>query len=252
MSTLNPGLAVSVHCYQGDVSQVRMFLPLYEHHQAPVIILSPEDSPVVGIGPHHCYYEGCGQVGYTGHHTWTRQKKQMQRLLALPQEFQLFLMNDADSFCLSPKLPKYLYEDDNTLWSNLVDDFRVPGTFSHGVHWPHDYHAGMPQKAAQPPYVLHRKAMQKIVDAIDKVPLCPICPFIDWIMVAAPHIAGVKLARFHSCLSINTKTPEEISALEYSIVNRGATFIHSIKDKAGFVACKTAYAARIGTHPDER
>jgi len=249
MSTLNPALLVSVHCYQGDAHQVRMNMAYYEHHQAPVVIVSPEDSPVGDMGPHWC--RSAGQKGYTGISTWKRQKVQMQLLFDMPGNFNWFLMNDADSFCLTPKIPEHLFPDDNTLYSNLVNDFRRPGETSFGVTWPIDYHVGYPLFAAQPPYLVHRHALKRIIAAVDNVPDEQITPNIDWLMVCAPHRAGVKLAGLPGA-SCETITDNGRAVMRECIIKRGATFIHAIKNKEGLQAVRTAYASRLETYPQER
>lgn len=249
MSELNPGLLVSVHCYQGDAKQVKLLMRYYAHHQAQVVVVSPNDSPVGNIGKHWCIT--AGEAGYIGTKTWIRQKLQMERLLALPGNFRWFLMNDADSICLAPKLPAYLFEDDNVMWSNLINDFRRPGETSHGVTWPLDYHKGFPIWASQPPYVMSRAAMMKIAAQIPNVPEDPITPFIDWVMVAAPTLAGVKLKPFQRGASCGTGTPEGLATITKHVGEKGATFIHAIKHP---VALQTVLAARakwLATHKDE-
>src|SRR5712672_3244855 len=102
---MNPRTLVSVHCYAGDQHQVKDFLPWYIHHECPVIIMSPEDSPVT-ISPHICHH--AGRRAYIGQESLDRQRKHLEILLDYPYDF--FLLNDSDSFCVSSELPKYLYE----------------------------------------------------------------------------------------------------------------------------------------------
>lgn len=251
MSELNPKTLVSVHCYQGDRAQVDLLISFYEHHRCPVVIVSPDNSPVIGIGGHWCIT--AGEVGYTGMHTIRRQALQLEALLNLPGNFEWFCCHDSDSICLSPKFPDYLYADRESIYSNVVKDFRVPGTFSHGVHWPLDYHAAFAHKvASQPPYWAHRRVMEKVAAQLHNVQDDPITPFIDWGMAAAPQLAGVPMKRFHACVSINTKTPEEISAMAFAVQHRGATFLHAVKTPQAVRAIRAAYAARLSTHPHER
>lgn len=250
MSELNPKTLVSVHCYQGDAEQVRINLRLYEHHQCPVVIVSPENSKVTGIGPHWSIW--AGEVGYVGMHTIRRQSYQLQALINLPGNFDWFLMNDSDSFCITPKLPNYLYEDQNVIYSNLVPDFRIPGQTSHGVTWPKDYHAGYVQLvASQPPYWAHRRALEKIIPQLLNVQDDGITPFIDWGMAAAPQLAGVPMKRFHGCASCETQTPLGRAVMSEN-VERGATFVHAIKTREGLNAVLAARAKRLATHPHER
>jgi len=46
LSELNPDTLIVVHCWQGDAQQVVDALPVHLRHGCPVLILSPEDSPV--------------------------------------------------------------------------------------------------------------------------------------------------------------------------------------------------------------
>ena len=40
---MNPNTRVSVHCYKGDMPQVTGAMPIYLHHECPVVIMSPDD-----------------------------------------------------------------------------------------------------------------------------------------------------------------------------------------------------------------
>jgi hypothetical protein len=222
---LNPDLLVACHCYYGDRQQVLELLPMMEHHKASLVIVSPTDSPVTGIGPHLCIT--AGKRAYIGQDSWDRQYLQLKELLQFPHKW--FLLNDSDSFCLSPKLPDYLFEDEDTVWSNEVEDFRKPG-----VPWgpynpiPVDYHAGYPIIAMQPPYFLSRKALQKIVDTCEGLVACPITPYIDWWWIPAVYKAGLKHKCFRDCVSCESKSRIGQKWMKLRI-SQGAEFIHSVK-----------------------
>lgn len=198
---------------------------MYEHHKMPIVIISPTDYPVNQIGKHICAHAGLR--GYIGQISWDRQYLQLKRLLDFPQQW--FLLNDSDSFCLSPKLPDYLYEDEDTVWSNEVDDFRKPGQ-----PWgpynpiPIDYHQGYPIIAMQPPYFLSRKALQKIVDTCEGLQACPITPFIDWWWIPAIYTAGLKHQCFRNCISCESQSHVGQRWMRQRI-EQGAEFIHSVK-----------------------
>lgn len=239
---MNPKTLVSIHCYQGDRKQIDILRPHYEHHGLPVIVVSPDDAPVNSYGPHWCVT--AGKAGYTGPHTWIRQHLQMKKLLEL--DFDYYFMNDSDSFCLDAKLPDYLFapENENVIFSNLVDDFRIPGQTTHGHYWPESYHKGYPIKASQPSYMCSRKALEKIC-SVD--PYCDdeITPFIDFFMIKAPVDAGVELRPFHACASCETETPNGMETMA-RCVREGAVFIHAIKNQGALDLMVRIYNKRNG------
>ncbi len=241
---MNPDLLVACHCYAGDRQQVLELLPMMEHHKAPIVIISPSDSQVHNIGPHIC--RTAGKRAYVGQLSWDRQHAQLKTLLEYPQKW--FLLNDADSFVMEAKLPDYLFEDDNTVWSNEVNDFRVPGESWQGLPpWPLDFHKGYPLIAMQPPYFLGRKALEKIVAFTEGMQACPICPFIDWWWVPACHGAGVEHKRFKTGASCETVTPSGIAAMSECISQRGASFIHSVKSGKMMKQLVDLYKRRNGS-----
>lgn len=226
---MNPDLLVVCHCYSGDRQQVLDLLPMMEHHQAPIVIVSPEDSHVCGIGPHLCRF--AGKRAYVGQDSWDRQHLQLKLLLEYPQKW--FLLNDSDSFVMTPKLPDYLFEDTNTVFSNQVTDFRIPGESWRGnPPWSIDYHKGYPLIAMQPPYFLAREALEAIVANSEGLRACPTTPFIDWWWVPACYAAGVKHKPFRTGASCETVTPHGVAVMSECVIKRGATFIHSVKSAA--------------------
>lgn len=230
---MNNGVLVSVHGYAGDQQQVHDLLPAFEHHQRPVLIVSPEDSPITKVGPHTCIH--AGKRAYIGQDSWDRQYLQMKKLLEYP--FDFYFLNDSDSFCLTPELPPYLFTPGDTVYSNQVTDFRAPGqtwTDSSGsVTWPDDYHKGYPLIAMQPPYFIPRDCLERIVK-VGKRPACITTPFIDWYMVEVCVDAGVKHLPFQTGASCETVTPNGIETMKNCIARKGATFIHSVKTKEVF------------------
>lgn len=240
-------ILLSIHGYAGDEKQIHELLPFYEHHNLPIVVISPSDSPIDKVGPHICWH-GAGLRGYTGQLSWDRQQEQMKHLLTY--EVDWFFMNDADSFCLNPVLPEYLFWEQNTVWSNLVEDFRKPGEHweANEYPWPTDYHKGYPLKAAQPPYFVSRRALSKIV-AVGPGDACPITPFIDWQMVKLPIDAGVKLKPFLKCASCETTTYRGKAVMRECILKHGAEMIHSIKNIEAANECFSAYKERNGICP---
>lgn len=231
MTQHNPGRNTiqAIHGYQGDIGQIQALMPVYEHHNLPIVLLSPWDAPIKTMGPHIC--REAGKRAYIGQDSWDRQHDQLKVLL--DYQFEWALLNDSDSFVLEPNLPDYLYQDDNVVWSNEVDDFRIPGGTWPGVDqpWPLDYHKGLPLIAMQPPYFLSRKALEKIVVASEGLVACPITPFIDWWWVPACDKAHVKHARFAGCASCENSTDMGKAVMRQCVKERSATFIHSVKTK---------------------
>jgi hypothetical protein len=173
---VNENTLVSVHCYQGDADLVREFMPQYLHHECPVVVMSPADSPV---RIHGMECRSAGKRGYFGQGSLDRQREHLKLLLTYP--FRYFLLNDADSFCLSPELPAYLYKHENVLWSNEVTEGR-----------PHA--SPYPKLGVHPPYFLTRATIEKMLTV--NVKAHPITPFIDWYMLALACEAGVGHAAF--------------------------------------------------------
>ena len=222
VSTLNPDVLTVVHCYSGDRQQVIDLLDVYEHHDTEVVIISPVDSPVHNIRHHDTRV--AGEVAYIGQKSWDRQHAQLELLLEYPCKW--YLLNDSDSFILTPKLPAYLFADENIVYSNQVHDFRVDDP-----RWGPTFHAPLPPIAMQPPYFLSRKALEKIVKASKGLEACPVCPFIDWWWVPACYAAGVKHAPYQFCASCETVTPNGIAVMSQCISELGAEAIHAIKRK---------------------
>lgn len=242
---MSKNVLVSVHCYAGDAHQVRMLMPVYTHHGYPVYIMSPEDSKVTDMGPHLCFHDGLR--GYTGYLTWKRQYLQMKRLLTF--DFDFYLMHDADSFCFSPPLPDYLFEDTNAFFSNQVNDFRKPGetwTDANGsVTWPETYHRGYPLLAFQPSYFVSRQGLEKLVKAFeDGVEDDPVTPFIDWVMVVLAVNAKLNYQPFRNCVSCETETDMGLR-LVGDKVREGVTFVHAVKRQHAFNVLADIYRSTL-------
>lgn len=211
---------VSVHGYEGDKNQIQELLLAYEHHECPVVILSPTDSQIHGIGPHICRVGGLR--AYTGQKSLDRQWAQMKILLEYP--FDFYLMNDSDSFLITKEIPQYLYDRSDTFFSNEVDDFRVTMP-----QFGPNFHKPLPQLAYQPPYFMSRITLERLVAVSHKIIACPTCPFIDWGMVQVCYEAGVKHARFHLCASCENSTPLGKAVMRQQVSEHQAQFIHSVK-----------------------
>lgn len=216
---------VSVHGYAGDAWQIKNNLPLYEHHKQPVVILSPEDSKIERMGPHICRFGGKRQ--YIGAESLQRQQIQMKMLLEYP--FDWFLLNDSDSFCLSPEIPAYLYRQRGILWSNEVSD--AMHTRPVGYPWP--------QLAFQPPYFCSREALELLVTA--NVEADPKTPFIDWVMMAWAIATKCPHQNYPDGLSCPTSDRHTAGVMADHVLNHGKVMLHSVKTLAvmkHLVACR--------------
>lgn len=232
---MNHGTLIVVCGYAGDRQQIDDLLPVYEHHQRPLLILSPEDSRIENVGPHMCKW--AGKRAYIGQDSLDRQHLHMK--LMLEQPFDWYLINDSDSFCLSPEIPVHYFKTPRTVYSNEVSDFRIPGQVWEptGNKWPEDYHKGFPLIAMQPPYFMSRWALEQLVRFGAGLQADPITPFIDWYMVQCVVAAKVDHKPFqdpwgkYEGASCETNTEMGIRVMEDCIKNRSARFIHAIKTK---------------------
>lgn len=246
---MNPDTRVAVCCYQGDQHMVEEAMEFHKHHECPVTVLSPIDSPVVIEGV------DCAQgggVGYIHQVSLDRQAEHLRLLLTYPENH--FLINDSDSVVLTPELPAYLYEQPDTVWSNQVFD-DIPehqATFPEG--WPH--------VAFQPPYFLSRKSIEAMLAVKDdpRVKATPVMPFIDYYMVQLTMVAGLPWAKFPDSIScpisvdlrklhVSARDKETYGfgmQIAREAVSRGAVILHSIKNERAIrelIECRKDYLA---------
>lgn len=237
---MNEDTLVSVHCYgasagpstsweinqAGDAILAAALLPCHERLKAPIVFLSPIDAPVRSMGPHICRH--AGKRAYIGQDSLDRQIVHLQILLEYP--FRFYLLNDADSFCVSADIPKALYEQaTDSLWSNLLAETR-----------PHQ--SKYPKFAAQPPYFLTRESIEKILVVAPQIRAHEITPYIDWAMVAWACEAGLKLRAFSELENppvdpADANMPHES---RYGRILNGAVMVHPIKSGEGRDQCLAA------------
>jgi hypothetical protein len=219
---MNPDTRVSVHCYAGDGPHVREALEMYTHHQCPLTILSPEDSRVE-IDGQDCRFGGLRQSA--GQLSLDRQRRHMEILLEYPEHF--FLMNDADSMCLSPNFPDYLYAEPNVLWSNLVYNPIPEQQVGYSAQY---YPDGFPRLAFQPPYFMSRSVMARLLAVAEGVKANPVMPFIDHYMVQLAVRANVTFKAFPDGISYAISTHHgEMQRALVETRHKGAIFVHAVK-----------------------
>jgi hypothetical protein len=212
---MNERTLVAVHGYSGDATQIRWFLPLYEHHKCSVVILSPDNARISEMGPHICRFGGVR--AYIGPESLERQQIHLKMLLEY-SDFQYFLANDADSFCLSPEIPKYLYGED-VLWSNEVSDMMH--------HRPDNY--TWPRLAFQPPYFFSRNILQQLVDIAPTVACDPQTPFIDWCMMAWSIAGKIPHKNFTDGISCPSVDSHSLGVMRDHVRTQGKVMVHSVK-----------------------
>lgn len=246
---LNPDTRIINCCYAGDVHYINV--PAMLHHECPVTIMSPDNSPAVidhpGIELRHA-----GKRAYTGQASLDRQHEHFKLMLEYPESF--FLIHDSDSVMLDPKIPQYLYDNPDTVWSNQVED----GIPDHQGHFPE----GWPHVAFQPPYFLSRATIEKMVAVHEQCPASPMMPFIDFYMLQVTMMAGLRWQRFMDCISCpitlnpishpverrsteQNRTYDRLTKHVTNVVqNGGVMILHSVKDPAMvdyFMECRKAY-----------
>jgi len=241
---MNPQTLVAIAAYAGDQNQVENNLPYYLHHGCTTLVLSPDDAPITSVSDSrvHCWWGG--GKGWIGPHTLERQRIHMARMLEM--DFDFYLFNDADSLCICPEIPSYLYAYPNTIWSNEVTDTNPAPSM-------------LPKLALQPPYFFSRAGLEAMLLASGNLPCSyftrqnptdwPL-PFptecIDhWMLQVAEGASrrGIKHSTFRDGVSFNTKTPGEIDAMA-SWVRVGKNMLHSIKTKPALDRMIEAYRAR--------
>jgi hypothetical protein len=218
------------------------------HHQCPIAVLSPVDSPIGALQVsvrREVSFRSAGKRAYIGQDSLDRQRLQMELLLRhYPQAW--FLMNDSDSVCLSPKIPDYVYQDPNIVWSNIVDDSSV-----HPLSERHKYDPAYPwpQLAFQPPYFMHRTAVEKIVAVADSVKADIRSPFIDWCMMAWTVRAGLAYKGFPDGASCSTSAdPHGLQLMTELVREKGKIFVHSVKSIEPLLAIARARLAYKQAH----
>jgi hypothetical protein len=164
-------------------------------------------------------------------------------------------MNDSDSVCLSPKIPDYLYKDPNIVWSNIVNDA--------GLHPISERLKNMrtcfpdvepvypwPQLAFQPPYFMHRTAIEKIVAVADSVRADVRTPFLDWAMMVWTVKAGLAYKGFPDGASCATcpELPGGLATMENLVRTEGKIFVHSVKTLPPLMAIARARLAYKQAH----
>lgn len=215
---MNESTIVAVHCYAGDAHQVTNAMGLYQHHGCPVVLLSPEDS---GVQLPMTINRSGGSRAYTGMVSVERQARHLEILLEYDAEH--YLLHDSDSVCLSPELPRYLYDEPDTVFYNAcptADYFKQLG-----VSWP-------VTTVFQPPLFCSRTSIEKMLAVYDEAvaDLPEFGQLIDWWFEAAARRAGLATKPFPDGISRPIWQLYETARIYAMVRCRGVVFLHSVKD----------------------
>lgn len=221
---MNENTLIVVSAYAGDQHQVDALYPVYRHHGCPVLILSPTDAPITALSgnPEGVYYHQLGRAEWAGEKALERHKLFLAHLAVLP--YDRFLFNDADSCCLSARLPDELW--DGSCWSNEVADTNSAPS-------------KLPKIAMQPPYAFTKSVVQRMLPILDKpamsystvtaegeLPVPTHCP--DHLQLQLCHAAFVHHKNFRHGVSWETKSELGIHEMSRR-VREGTIFCHSVK-----------------------
>ena len=225
MKETNPNTRVIVFAYEGDAHQVQALLPFFLHHGCPVTIMSPEDAPVVpwdcdGVFAPVSFRTG-GKKCYIGTDAIIRQEIHMRMMLEYPEQF--FFACDADSFCLDPLLPAYLYRESETLWSNEISDMM------------HTRPAGydLPRIALHPPWFFSRGVIKRLLGHASAVLPDKDTPVIDHWLLKLAIAAGVPHKDFvNGGLSFPSENDEfHFGVMSGKVRYGGSVFVHTVKSR---------------------
>ena len=184
---MNRNTRIAVSCYAGDQEQVEQSLGLYLHHGCPVTILSPENAPA-NIAHPMVDNRHAGKRGQLGPDAWARHLEFLKILLTYPENH--FLMHESDSFCLDPKIPQYLYDEPNIVWSNNGQSTED--------HWP-GFPEGSSKYSFQAPWFLSRSSIEKLVVVAGRVAYHPNLEWVDLFLVRLTEEAGLPWRCFDNC-----------------------------------------------------
>lgn len=226
---LNADTLVAVSAYSGDLPQVQALSPCYLHHQCPVVVMSPENAKITKEQvPWAATVVHAGKKCWAGPEAVERHGLFLRRLLEFPQRF--FLFNDADSVCLSPKLPQRLYDRPEISFSNEVIDTN-PGI------------SRLPKIAMQPPYWFSRFALERLIDVIERPAPSYVCPTPfgdlpvptgcpDHLHLQLVYAAGLKHETFLDGCSFETVSRHGLETMAQYVREHQRVFLHSVKSAA--------------------
>jgi len=220
-------------------------MPVYAHHGCQIAIFSPEDAPIENVGHPGVVYYHAGLRGWIGKHTLERQRLFFEGLLRFKQEY--FLFNDSDSFCLSPRIPDYLYATPDVFWSNEVLDTNPGPSY-------------LPKLALQPPYFFSRKVVTGLLEAAKNPPVSyyagasgfgelPVpTECIDHWSLQVACGSGFNHHTFLTGASFETGTEHGANEMENLVRHHGRVLIHSVKTNVVLDRLIVAHSDYVRSH----
>lgn len=222
---MNEDTLVVVHCYDGDRSIVENFMPIWRHHERPILVLSPEDSRV-DINDSQVSSRFAGKRGWKGQHTIRRQVEHWRLALDYAPDAKWFFLNDADSMCITPDIGPYVYSDPFKLWCNVL---------CHENEHQEDDHPNL-----NPPYFMSRDVLRTLLEEADRLdPELPQDAFTE------PRAWGEAIDGFYTHLVLDvlgipyenypdgiTTWPRGVQDVLQHALNDGARFVHGLKASA--------------------
>lgn len=244
---MNKNTLVVVCAYDGDIHQVEQNIPGYTHHGCPVVVMSPEDGKIIrdfGAGVTNAF---AGLKGWIGPQTLERQRLMLELMLEYPAEY--FLVNDADSVCLSPMIPQYLYDaPKNVVWSNEVLDTNPGETL-------------LPKIALQPPYFFSRLAIRLMLETAKNPPTSYISgrtpegwplphptQCIDHYMLQLASGPGLEHRNFLNGASFETTSDHGLKTMSDLVRVHGRVLVHQVKTRRVFAQLTKEHAIYAATH----
>src|ERR1035437_77503 len=213
---MNENTRVAICCYTGDQDRVIANFEMYQHHKCPIVVISPKDAKAWESPDHDSRFSGLS--AYTGQKALDMWREHLKTLLTFPENF--FLLHEADSMCLEPKLPDYLYAEPDIFWVNLVDNC-IPQQQEF-------YPEGFPRVAFQPPWFLSRKTITALLAVVDDV-TPNLNMLYDYWLVQLAVKAKLQWRGLPGAISYPTAEPFWAGAAWDAVRHRGVTFVHAIK-----------------------
>lgn len=236
---MNNDTMVAVSAYAGDLAQVEMLLPSYLHHGCPVMLLTPTDAPIERVSHAGVRCRSIGLKGWIGPHTLVRHRLFLELMLRESHQ-NWFLFNDSDSVCLTARIPAYLYDRKDVMWSNVVLDTN-PGE------------SALPKVALQPPYFFSRFVLERMIEGCKKPAASYHCPTphgplpvptecIDHFILQICASAGIPCPNYINGASFRTESESDLAVMVDLVRRHGRVMIHSIKRPEAYYSLVAAHA----------
>jgi hypothetical protein len=243
---MNDSTLCVIRGFQGDAHQIAMMMPHHKKHGCHILVQSPDDSQIgyesfPGITDLTCW--SAGRRAYIGQLSLDRERAHLEQCLKFPHKF--FLLHDADSVCLQPEFPKYLYDQPDVIFGQIVaNNSEEHKVFFSPPHMPRE----CPRIAIQPPYFVSRSVIERIVN-LPPIFTNPVMPFIDFLWVQFAMATGLVYKHLRPGASFETSTPLGRHFMHQTVRDDGVVFCHSIKSQESLDAILHARQEYLRNHP---